>query len=287
MLDQSFQDFELLVIDDGSTDDSRKIVQEFNDSRIRLKSIKNSGVSVARNFGVEKSKYDWIAFLDADDYWTSGFLETLWSAIQDHPDNKLFATGRSRIFKSDSERYQHEFLPPDGDVAVLNYFQTISKYLPLINSSNVVVDKGHYLAEGGFNAGMKRHEDHDLWIRLAKHEPVVFINKDLSRYRKTETGTGSGEIFRAGDFINYIQTIKKVKNQLSEEEQLNFKKYYDRFSLISYIQNCAVYTGKENNSVYEELSGLLEGAALKRLKWIHRIPIKKLYPVYKKLKKGK
>ncbi|MBT8256619.1 MAG: glycosyltransferase family 2 protein, partial [Bacteroidia bacterium] len=78
VLDQSFQDFELLVIDDGSTDDSHKIVQEFNDSRIRLKSIKNSGVSVARNFGVEKSKYDWIAFLDADDYWTSGFLETLW-----------------------------------------------------------------------------------------------------------------------------------------------------------------------------------------------------------------
>jgi len=69
VLNQTFADFELILINDGSTDKSEPVVKTFNDHRIRYKSIANSGVSVARNTGIELAKFTWIAFLDADDYW--------------------------------------------------------------------------------------------------------------------------------------------------------------------------------------------------------------------------
>jgi len=69
VLNQTFQDFEVIVVNDGSTDNSLEVVKSFNDERIRIINQKNSGVSSARNRGIKEAKYEWIAFLDADDLW--------------------------------------------------------------------------------------------------------------------------------------------------------------------------------------------------------------------------
>ena len=91
VLNQTFQDFEIVIVDDGSTDGSVAEVEKFSDSRIRLIHQKNAGVSAARNRGIEAAKGDLIAFLDADDVWMPEYLATQYHLSQKYPDCNVFA----------------------------------------------------------------------------------------------------------------------------------------------------------------------------------------------------
>ena len=92
VFNQSFQDFEVIIVDDGSTDKSLQIVKQFIDDRLKVYIQKNQGVSVARNFGIEKAKSEYIALLDADDLWYENHLFELKKLIEIFPDAGLFCT---------------------------------------------------------------------------------------------------------------------------------------------------------------------------------------------------
>src|SRR5690554_2358538 len=89
VLNQSFKDFEILIVNDGSTDRSVEVVKKFDDSRIRLVDQPNAGVSAARNKGIKEAKFDWVAFLDADDRWDVEFLSEIANAIKKYPNNLI------------------------------------------------------------------------------------------------------------------------------------------------------------------------------------------------------
>jgi len=91
VLQQSFTDFELILINDGSTDQSEVKIKAFTDSRIRYYAKENEGVSTARNLGIEKAMADYLTFLDADDYWYPDFLETMLASIREFPEHKIFS----------------------------------------------------------------------------------------------------------------------------------------------------------------------------------------------------
>lgn len=284
VLNQTFPDFELLVVNDGSTDGSLNAISEIDDERMRIISIHNSGVCVARNTGIKAAKYEWIAFLDADDYWESTFLEELVNAISENPTKKIFATGRSRVFQSKIEPYKHDLLPPKGSIAALNYYKIIKNYLPVFNSSSVLIHKSLFETAGLFKPGQRKHEDHDMWIRLAVGEDVVFVNKNLSYYRKLDDNTASTAMFRAEDFCTYIGTMLEVRDKLSSEEHAYFKAYYNRYTVLVYLQYYGKYSKDERTQIYGLLNELLEGRALRNLRFIHKMPLRGLYPFYKKLK---
>ncbi|NIA10441.1 MAG: glycosyltransferase, partial [Nitrospiraceae bacterium] len=100
VLAQIFQDFEIIVIDDGSTDDGAQIVKSIPDKRIRLIQQENAGVSAARNRGIKEAKGDLIAFLDADDAWKSEFLETILRLKKKFPEAGAYATAYEMVFPS-------------------------------------------------------------------------------------------------------------------------------------------------------------------------------------------
>ncbi len=284
VLNQTFADFELLIVNDGSTDGSLAVVSAISDPRINVITTENSGVSVARNTGIKAASHDWVAFLDADDWWDNTFLEEMTKGIKCYPEHKLFASGRSRVFNTEFERYENQFLPDDGMTDTVNYYRVISRFLPLINSSNVIIKKELFETAGYFRPGQRKHEDHDLWIRLAVGKEVIFVNKNLSFYRKTENDTASMTTYRAEDFCNYLSTMILVKEKITPQEQIYFEQYYNRYCVQVYLQFYGQYTNEEDKMVFTKFQQLLIGSPLWFVKTIKNLPLKRLYSLYKKIK---
>ena len=178
VLNQTYPGFELIVVNDGSTDNSISVVKQFNDERIKLFDKANGGVSSARNYGVEKSSYELIAFLDADDLWLPQALEEFSFLINQFPEAELYATG----FSIDEKNIPHA----DRRFLVDNYhYHSVLSYIkkgsPLMITGCVAMKKNRFLAVGGYNERFSRGEDLDLWKRLtdrytlAKSEVVTMI----------------------------------------------------------------------------------------------------------------
>lgn len=284
VLSQTFTEFEVIVVNDGSTDGSLAKVSAITDPRVKIISIENAGVSVARNMGIDTAQGDWVAFLDGDDWWAPTFLEEMVKAISDYPKHELFASGRSRVFQEVVDRYEHKYLPKDGETASVNYYEVISEFLPVINSSNVVIHKSLFATAGYFRTGQRKHEDHDLWMRLAVGQEVIFINKNLSFYRKTEAGTASFASFSATDFHDFLSTMVSVKEKISEQERSYFSKYCDKYVPLVYLQYYGQYSKDDNAKVFGQIKKLLSGSSLLKAKVIKVLPLKWLYPWYKKRK---
>lgn len=281
VLNQSFSEFEIIIVNDGSTDNSLNIINKYKDNRIRIISIENSGVSVARNTGIKNARFDWVALLDADDWWDSSYLEEVVELIQRNPKYLIFAIGRSRVFGNYSERYSNRFLPEDGNKGLVNYYEVITENFPPLNCSNAIFSKSLFDNTIGFRKGMTVHEDHDFWFRLCVNNPIMFLNKPLSYYRKFETnGLRVRRIFPANDFIVYCKTINEIYDQVSISEKKNIRRYFESFAKIALFQNGSYYTSYERGRIKEEVCTIFNGIyclKLNLISFLARIGVYKLY----------
>ena len=178
VLQQTFQDFEIVIVDDGSTDHSVEKVVKIEDSRIRLIHQQNAGVSAARNRGIREAKYDLIAFLDADDEWKPEYLETQYRLYQKYPECSVYACNyESRDSGGKIMATTIRKLPFMGDDGILsNYFEVASCSNPPLWTSAVVVKKKAIQAVGGFPVGIKSGEDLLTWARLAVKYRIAYTN---------------------------------------------------------------------------------------------------------------
>src|SRR5690554_1816724 len=178
VLDQTYQNFEIVIINDGSTDSSIKAVEAINDNRIRLIHQENQGVSAARNRGIKEAKYEWIAFLDGDDLWEPNHLEEITKMMNMYPEEKVFVT--SFVYSDNRPMFKHPRATPIFKIE--NYFKEAMKE-NLMCSSIVVAHRSCLEKVGLFNIGLTRGEDLDLWARLAQKFFIIKSTNNTATYR--------------------------------------------------------------------------------------------------------
>ena len=185
---QTRQDFEVIVLDDGSTDDGAEIARRFDDPRIRVIRQENSGVSAARNRGIEAARTDFIAFLDADDEWTPTHLETLLRLRGKYP--LAGAYGTAYLIKRANLTIQVPSIDADGippepwEGLLPNYFKVAFPGPSPLSSSAVAVPKTILNEMGGFSTAAWYGEDVDVWGRIALRYPIAFSRNGLAIYHK-------------------------------------------------------------------------------------------------------
>lgn len=180
VLNQTYEKFELIVIDDGSTDQSLVFLEKMNDKRIKVISQENQGVSIARNNGVKQAQHEWIAFLDADDWWDLNFLSEMNQLIQNYQKAAVFSSNYYRV-KFGKNTPGNIGVPENFTVGYINYYQVYGSTLWVpVNCSFVVLRKSVFENVGGFDPRLKFGEDFDLWLRLSLNYSFAFLNKYLA-----------------------------------------------------------------------------------------------------------
>jgi glycosyltransferase involved in cell wall biosynthesis len=172
VLNQTERNFEIIVVDDGSTDETGHIiVSEY--TSVRLCSINHSGVSVARNVGILHAIGTWIAFLDSDDYWMPKKLEEQISYLEHHPEFKICHTDEIWIRggKRINQGKKHRKYP--------GWFFVPSLQRCLISPSSVIIHRSVFDAVGLFDEDFSFVEDYELWLRITALYPVGYIDKKL------------------------------------------------------------------------------------------------------------
>ena len=183
-LSQTVTDFELIVINDGSTDNSLDVVRSCRDERIRIIDQANQGVSAARNRGISEAKADLVAFLDADDEWKPDFLETIMKLVSTFPEASVFATGYTIKQIGIGERSSLIRGLPNlfSEGILMDYFAVAAQSDPPLWTSAVAVKKEAITSIGGFPVGVTAGEDLLTWARLAMKYKIAYSIKPVALF---------------------------------------------------------------------------------------------------------
>ncbi|WOD42905.1 glycosyltransferase family 2 protein [Hwangdonia lutea] len=233
VLNQTFKDFEVIVVNDGSTDKSLQQAELINDDRITILTIPNSGLSIARNTGIKNAKANHIAFIDADDFWLEHHLEQLHNLIHRYPNMGMYCTGYT-LKKTDSIFHRATFngLPKNFVGIVPNFFKhSLQHCVAWVGA--ICVPKHVFDFIGDFDPEIFSEQDTDLYIRIALKYNVALDNSSASAiYNRTLDNNMSN--------FSQKKTIPKLLHAYKDIEIKNhdLKKYLDlnRFSTLIFFK---------------------------------------------------
>jgi len=178
-LNQAYKPFEVLVVDDGSTEDVAgklpvsPVSAETGETKLRVLKQPNKGVAAARNLGIKHAKGEWFAFLDSDDYWLPSKLEKQVQFHQENPDILISQTDEAWIRNGKRINPRKYHLKPEGDI----FERSLSRCL--ISPSAVLISRALLDEVGLFDESLPACEDYDLWLRIACRYPVGLIKEKL------------------------------------------------------------------------------------------------------------
>lgn len=225
VLAQTFTDFEVVILNDGSTDNSEAEILKFNDPRIRYFSQENSGASAARNFTIKQAEANYIALMDADDYWYPFYLEEQNRLLNEFPNQSVFATATEIKRNRKTFKNSYSISTIGKDVVLVDYFEA-SQLDSVLLSISTVLQKNVFEHVGWYDPKIKSGEDTDFYVRIGLKYKVVFSPKVCATY-----------IVRKDSLF---QSVKKLEEKASfeayeifEKNNLALKKFLDlnRYSL--------------------------------------------------------
>jgi glycosyltransferase involved in cell wall biosynthesis len=181
VLNQTCEDFEIVIVNDGSTDMSVREAEKISDIRIRIVNQKNTGVSAARNRGVAEAKFKYIAFLDADDVWMPDHLQEI-SDLKNHfPECVVFSTNYKIVDTKQKSYFPvdvDKVLPLDSEIGIVErYFHIASNTAPPLFSSAICIEKNALHEIEGFPVNVVAGEDLLTWAKLACRYKIAFSKK--------------------------------------------------------------------------------------------------------------
>jgi glycosyltransferase involved in cell wall biosynthesis len=247
VLAQDFTDFELIVVDDGSEDETRALLEGYG-SRLTWIAQSNQGVSAARNRGAAQAAGDLLAFLDSDDYWYPRKLGAQAAFFDAHPRARICQTQEVWIRNGRRVNPGRRHQKPDGDI----FIPSLS--LCLVSPSAVMLRKSLLDEMGGFDEALPACEDYDLWLRVSARCPVHLIDRPLV----VKTGGHSDQLSARPGLDRYrIRAIDRIlrTEPLSDERR--------RAARAVLKEKCRIYAagcrkrGKTADAVYYE--GLTDG----------------------------
>ncbi|GHU66222.1 glycosyl transferase [Clostridia bacterium] len=239
ILIQTFTNYELIIIDDGSTDNSLAIAKQFHDDRIVIYEQSNVGTTSTRNNGVKYSNSDFVVFLDADDEWTTEYLETIDSLVSKFPEANMFSTAYWIKYGNDRIKYSNR--APSEEPELLNFWSSLLNAYDVVLPTITTIRKQAIISAGYFAPGEKTGGDLDLFSRIASsntyiaysHKRCGYWNKSADNNNRTRNPIANASSFMKQLFIE--------SEKMHTPEEIAGIKHKYKLKMIVYIYTTIVF----------------------------------------------
>ena len=232
VLAQNLPDFELIVVNDGSTDGSERKLRRYIDPRVRVVNQDNAGEAAARNKGISLARANYIAFLDADDTWKDCFLSEIAAISEASPNVFVYGTAFEvkeevgepvRYWESDIENII-------GGRGTINYLECLARSIYPVNSSCVCVRRQAFAAVGHFDPELRIGADIDMWIRLASLGPFGYSAKVAATYYRDAENRSDERIDFHERRVQFLEKLAGLREKWSGSavERANFARYMSK-----------------------------------------------------------
>lgn len=229
VLQQSLQDLELIVVDDGSTDDTLAVIKTVEDPRLKLFSFENGGCAAARNRGIEQASGAFLSFVDADDLWVTDKLQKQLQALQQNP-----AAGGAYSWTLVMDASGESFYPGNCESFEGDVYPHLLLSNFIASGSNMLFRREAVADVGGFDTSLRSYEDWDYYLRLSRQWPFAVVKEPQILYRKSDTSMCSNfAVMEQYIFILHNKVFATVPPALKHLEQHSRAKKHDFLAQIS------------------------------------------------------